>query len=85
MTDQRGRPTVSTYFNSKGMTEEQIRIEEEKILSVVGREEWTRSYAEGGIIGFTWPCDLKEVCALCDRLKQAKLPASHSTTGSRTK
>ena len=67
MTDEQGRPTVSTYYDIEGMTEEAVKAKDEKILTAAG--PW-RSLEHGVDTKrrFTWSCGtLAEAFALRER------------------
>jgi hypothetical protein len=36
MTDEQGRPTVSTYYDTQGMTPEDVEAKDQQILAVAG-------------------------------------------------
>jgi hypothetical protein len=85
MTDEQGTPTVSTYYDTEGMTEEAVKAKDEKILAVAG--PWrSLQYGIDTKRRFTWSCgSLAEASALRERSKHAEFPAIECITGSRTR
>jgi hypothetical protein len=85
MTDEQGRPTVSTYYDTEGMTAEEVEAMDEKILAVAGH--WRSQHS--GIDTkrrFIWSCGtLAEASALRARLEQVGFVAIECNTGSRTR
>jgi hypothetical protein len=85
MADEQGRPTVAIYYDSEGMTSEDVEAMDKKILAVVGR----MASPQLGIDTkrrFTWSCGtLAEASALRARLEQAGFDATECITGSRTR
>ena len=85
MTDEQGRPTVSTYYDTEGMTAVDVEAMDEKILAVAGHS----GVPQFGIDTkhrFTWSCgSLAEASALRARLEQAGFVAIECITGSRTR
>jgi hypothetical protein len=85
MTDKQGRPTVSTYYDTEGMTAEDVEAMDEKILAVAGH--WgSPQFGIDTKRRFTWSCgSLAEASALRERLEHAEFPAIECITGSRTR
>jgi hypothetical protein len=85
MTDEQGRPTVSTYYDTEGMTAEDVESLDEQILAVAG--PWrSLQFGIDTKRRFIWSREtLAEASALCERLKQAGFDAIEFTAGSRTR
>jgi len=85
MTDKQRRPTVSTYYDTKGMTAEDVEAKDEKIRAVAG--PWrSLQFGIDTKRRFTWSCGtLAEASALRERLRQAGFDAIECTAGSRTR
>lgn len=85
MTDEQGRPTVSTYYDTQGMTPEDIEAKDQQILAVAG--PWrSLQFGIDTKRTFIWSREtLAEASALRERLKQAGFDAIECTTGSRTR
>jgi hypothetical protein len=85
MTDAKGRPTVSTYYDTEGITQEAIEDMDKRILAI-GGPGCSPQYGIDSKRRFTWSCEtLAESSALSARLKDAGFPAVESVTGSRTR
>jgi hypothetical protein len=85
MTDEQGRPTVSSYYDAKGMTPEERETKDKQILAVAG--PWrSQQYGIDTMCTFVWSREtVAEALALRERLKQAGFDAIESITGSKTK
>jgi hypothetical protein len=85
MTDEQGRPTVSAYYDAKGMTAQDVETKDERIRAVAG--PWrSLGYGNDTMRSFTWSCEtLEKASALVKVLEQEGLRAIECTTGSRTR
>jgi hypothetical protein len=83
MTDEQGRPTVSAYYDAKGMD---VEAKDEKIRAVAGPWRTREHGIDSTIVKFTWSCETPEKAfALRKVLEQEGLRAIDFITGSRTK
>ena len=85
MTGEQGRPTVSAYYDAKGMTAQDVEAKDERIRAVAG--PWrTLEYGIDTMRRFTWSCEtLEKASALVKVLEQEGLRAIECITGSRTR
>jgi hypothetical protein len=86
MTDEQGRPTVSAYYDAKGMTAQGVAAKDERIRAVAGPWRTREHGIDPTMIKFTWSCEtLGKASALVKVLEQEGLRVIDCITGSRTK
>jgi hypothetical protein len=86
MTDEQGRPTVSAYYDAKGMTPQDVEAKDERIRAVAGPWRTPEHGIDTTMRKFTWSCEtLEKASVLIKVLEQEGLHATASITGSRTK
>ena len=54
MTDERGRPTVSAYYDAKGMTAQDVDAKDERIRAVAGPWRTLERGIDTTMRKFTW-------------------------------